>query len=100
MSQPQVSVIVPIYNVEEYLDHCLSTIEKQTFRDFEVLLINDGTPDNSMDIAKRYAEKDKRFLSNLSNAHGYNQLMNHADNIADSKDELASIGVTEDYGLF
>ena len=46
------------------------------------------------------SEKDKRFLSNLSNAHGYNQLMNHADNIADSKDELASIGVTEDYGLF
>ena len=46
------------------------------------------------------SEKDKRFLSNLSSAHGYNQLMNHADNIADSKDELASIGVTEDYGLF
>ena len=77
MSQPQVSVIVPIYNVEEYLDHCLSTIEKQTFRDFEVLLINDGTPDNSMDIAKRYAEKDKRFLifnkenGGLSDARNY-----------------------------
>lgn len=77
MSEPKVSVIVPIYNVEAYLDHCLATIEKQTFRDFEVLLINDGTPDNSMAIAARYAQRDGRFKifnkenGGLSDARNY-----------------------------
>ncbi len=61
MSNPKISVIVPIYNVEKYLDACLSSIQKQTFKDFEVLLINDGTPDNSMEIAQKYADADKRF---------------------------------------
>lgn len=61
MSKPVISVIVPIYNVEEYLDACLKSIQDQTFRDFEVLLINDGTPDNSMEIAMRYVQQDDRF---------------------------------------
>ena len=61
MSTPKVSVIVPIYNVEKFIDKCLNTIQQQSFRDFEVLLINDETPDNSMEIAKKYADSDPRF---------------------------------------
>ncbi len=62
MSNPKVSVIVPIYNVEKYLAKCLFSLVKQSFKDFEVLLINDGTPDNSMKIAEKFADKDKRFI--------------------------------------
>lgn len=61
MSAPKVSVIVPIYNVEKYIGKCLNSIRKQSFGDYEVLLINDGTPDNSMEIAKKFADKDSRF---------------------------------------
>ncbi len=77
MSEPKVSVIVPIYNVEKYLDKCLRSLQEQTFRDFEVLLIDDGTPDNSMAIAQRFADADPRFLifhkqnGGLSDARNY-----------------------------
>ena len=62
MSSPRISVIVPVYNVEKYIDACLRSIKNQTFKDFEVIIVNDGTPDKSMDIARRYAEEDSRFL--------------------------------------
>lgn len=53
-----VSVIVPIYNVEEYLADCLKTIENQSFASFEVILVNDGSTDTSVDIAKTYVDKN------------------------------------------
>lgn len=53
-----VSVIVPIYNVEEYLAECLKTIENQSFASFEVILVNDGSTDTSVDIAKTYVDKN------------------------------------------
>lgn len=56
-----ISVIVPIYNVSPYLRLCLESIEKQTYQHFEVLLINDGSRDNSKDICLEFAERDKRF---------------------------------------
>ena len=43
----KISIIVPIYNVEEYLERCIDSILNQTFKDFEVILINDGSTDNS-----------------------------------------------------
>lgn len=54
---PKFSIVVPIYNVEEYLDKCLKSIKNQTFTDYEVILVNDGTKDNSMEIAKKYNYK-------------------------------------------
>ena len=48
-----ISVIVPIYNAEKYLDKSLSSLTQQTFQDFEVLLINDGSKDNSAAICKK-----------------------------------------------
>ena len=61
MTQELISIIVPIYNVENYLRHCLDSIQKQTYQNFECLLINDGSPDNSAGICREYVEKDSRF---------------------------------------
>ncbi|MFC8877628.1 glycosyltransferase family 2 protein, partial [Streptomyces ardesiacus] len=58
---PRLSVIVPIYDVERYLPACLDSLAAQTFRDFEVLMVDDGSPDNSAAIAEEYAARDPRF---------------------------------------
>lgn len=54
MDNPIISVIVPVYNVEEYLSRCIDSILAQTFTDFELLLINDGSTDNSGRICDEY----------------------------------------------
>ena len=58
---PQISVIVPIYNVEKYLERCIESILKQTFLDFELILIDDGSPDRCGEICEEYAAKDPRI---------------------------------------
>lgn len=55
------SIIMPVYNVQDYLHQCLDSIANQTFDDFEVICINDGSTDNSLDILNSCAKKDKRF---------------------------------------
>ncbi len=57
---PKISVIVPVYNVEKYLRRCVDSILAQTFTDFELLLIDDGSTDGSRKICDEYAEKDSR----------------------------------------
>ena len=57
----KVSVIVPVYNVENYIAKCLETIKNQTLEDFECLIINDGTKDNSIEVAKKIVGDDNRF---------------------------------------
>lgn len=59
----KISVIIPIYNVEEYLEYCLDSLVNQTIdkNDVEVLLVNDGSPDNSEEICKKYCEKHSFF---------------------------------------
>ncbi len=59
---PQISIIVPIYKVEKYLRRCLDSIINQTFTDWECILIDDGSPDNSGKICDEYAEQDERFM--------------------------------------
>lgn len=56
-----ISVIVPVYNAEKYLEYCLNSILFQSFRDYELILINDGSTDRSGDICETYAGKDKRI---------------------------------------
>ena len=58
---PKISVILPIYKVEKYLLRCLFSIKRQTFKDYEVLIINDGSPDRSPEIAKTFCRNDSRF---------------------------------------
>lgn len=55
---PKISIIVPIYNAEKYLRRCVDSILAQTFKDFEVLLIDDGSTDNSFSICEEYVKKD------------------------------------------
>lgn len=57
----EISVIVPIYNVENYLDRCIKSILNQTFENFELILINDGSLDSSLDICNKYGMYDKRI---------------------------------------
>lgn len=58
---PLISVIVPVYNAEAYLHRCVDSLLAQTFRDFEILLIDDGSPDKSGDICDLYAQQDDRI---------------------------------------
>ena len=62
MSQTKkVAIIIPIYNVEKFLNECLDSIVNQTYTNLEILLINDGSTDSSLQIAKEYAQKDSRI---------------------------------------
>lgn len=85
MKTPKISVIIPVYNAEKDLHRCIDSILAQTFRDFELLLVDDGSKDISGEICDDYAQKDERVrvfhLRNggassarnvgLDNAHGY-----------------------------
>lgn len=66
----RVSVIITVYNVERYIERCISSILNQTYKDFELLVVNDGTPDRSMAIAENFASNDKRI-----------RIVNHGDNV-------------------
>ncbi|OOB79965.1 MAG: hypothetical protein BEN18_02230 [Epulopiscium sp. Nuni2H_MBin001] len=57
---PKVSVIIPVYNAQQYLEQCLNSIIKQSLKDIEIICVNDGSTDNSLNIIKEYAKKDKR----------------------------------------
>lgn len=56
-----ISIIVPVYNVEEYLEECLESIRQQTYTDIEVILVNDGSTDSSKEICERFCQADSRF---------------------------------------
>ena len=58
----KVGIVVPIYNVEQYLRECLDSVLDQSHQNFEVVLVNDGSTDQSLAIAKEYVARDKRFV--------------------------------------
>lgn len=61
MNQPLIAIIVPVYRVEKYLRRCLDSILARTYRNFKVILIDDGSPDRCGEICDEYALKDVRF---------------------------------------
>ena len=61
MEQPLISVIVPVYKVEPYLDKCISSIVNQTYKNLEIILVDDGSPDNCPAMCDAWAEKDSRI---------------------------------------
>ena len=58
---PLLSIIVPIYKVEEFLEECVESILKQEFKDYELILVDDGSPDNCGTICDNYAKLDNRI---------------------------------------
>ena len=54
---PKFSVIIPVYNVEKYIRRCITSVINQTFKDYEIIVINDGSTDNSIEIAKEFPVK-------------------------------------------
>ena len=78
MEKPTLSLIVPIYNGETYLETCLNSILGQTFRDFEALLVNDGSTDGTSEICHRYARSDSRLQVIDKPNGGVSQTRNYA----------------------
>ena len=94
----KLSVVIPIYNSEDYLEKCLKSIEGQTYIDFEVLMINDGSTDNSKECALKFSSRDNRFKyyeiinSGVSTARNYgiNYAIGEYLTFVDSDDFLES----------
>lgn len=61
MNQPKVTVVIPIYNVENYLNRCVRSVVSQTYRNLEILLVDDGSPDRCPEICDEWAKKDERI---------------------------------------
>ena len=57
----KISIVIPMYNVEKYIDDCLTSIINQTFKDIEIICIDDGSSDKTLDIANKYKKNDKRI---------------------------------------
>lgn len=78
-----ISIVIPIYNVEQYLERCLNSILDQTFKDWNAILVNDGSRDSSLDIAEKFAAQDSRFTVIDKINEGVSQARNtgisHAD---------------------
>ena len=75
-SETKVSVLVPIYNVENFLPQCLDSLINQTLPDIEIICINDGSTDNSKRIIESYAKKDDRIVTINKKNSGYGDSMN------------------------
>lgn len=67
---PKVSVIVPVYNVEKYIERCLESLVKQTLQDIEIIVVNDGSTDNSEVIIKEYEKKYSDKIKNYTKQNG------------------------------
>lgn len=67
---PKVSIIVPVYNVEKYIEKCLTSLVNQTLEDIEIIVVNDGTKDNSMKIVKRFQERYPKKIVCLEKENG------------------------------
>lgn len=72
----KVSIIIPTYNVEDYLRECMESVTRQTLKDIEIICINDGSTDGSLEILKEYAEKDSRIVLVDKENEGYGVGMN------------------------
>lgn len=92
---PKVSVLVPICNVEHYLEECLDSLVAQSFTDFEVLCINDGSTDGSLAIIHRYMEADARFRVIDKPNSGYGASMNMG--LANAIGEYIAILESDDF---
>ena len=83
--KPEISVIIPCYNQAQYLDECLQSVLSQTFQDWECIIINDGSPDNTEEVALAWTEKDNRFKYIKKENGGVSETRNLGLEIAQGK---------------
>ena len=76
----KVSILVPIYNVEDYVDKCLTSLEKQSFKDIEIWAVSDGSPDNSAEIVKKYQAKFNNINLVEKENGGYGSVLEYCIN--------------------
>ena len=96
-NNPTISIIIPIYNTAKYLPNCLDSIVNQTYKNLEIILIDDGSTDNSYKIAAEYAKKDSRIKLIYQKNTGQSAARNHGIKLAtgeyisfiDSDDQIA-----------
>lgn len=92
---PQVSVIIPVYNVEKYLRQCLDSVINQTLKDIEIICVDDGSTDNCPNILDEYAAKDARIKIIHKKNEGYGKAMNVG--ISHARGEYIGIVEPDDY---
>ena len=92
---PKVSIIIPVYNAERFLEKCLDSIENQTFKDIEIICVNDGSKDNSLKILKEYQKKDTRIVIIDKENAGVSAARN--DGIRKSKGEYVTFADADDW---
>lgn len=92
---PKVSIVVPVWNVEPYIRKCLESLSIQTLNDIEVIIVNDGTEDNSQKIIDKYVKKDKRFSSYIKKNGGLSDARNYGMKYA--KGEYLAFVDSDDY---
>ncbi len=91
----KISIIIPVYNVEKYLVRCLDSIINQTLKEIEIIVVNDGSKDNSQQIIDNYAKKDPRIISILKENGGLSDARNTGLDIAHG--EYISFIDSDDY---
>lgn len=84
-SMPKISVIIPVYNVEKYLRECLDSIVNQTLKDIEIICVDDGSTDKSLEILQEYKRKDDRFVILQQRHSGAGAARNHGIKLAEGK---------------
>ena len=92
---PEVTVLVPVYNVEKYLEQCLASLAAQSFGDFEALCINDGSTDGSRAIIQRFVDADPRFRAIDKPNSGYGASMNRG--LAEARGRYVAILESDDF---
>ncbi len=73
----KISIIIPVYNVEKYLERCLQSVINQTYQNLEIIIVNDGTKDNSQQIIDRFAAQDSRILTLIKENGGLSDARNY-----------------------
>ena len=76
MSSKQVSIIVPVYKVEKFLPRCIESILAQSYNDIEIIIVNDGSPDQSQEIIDKYMAQDNRIIGILQDNKGVSAARN------------------------